>query len=130
MTDAISDMLNRIRNAGAVIHQTADVPFSNVKSRIAEILKAEGFIADFKKRGKKSQAVLRIDLKYDASNVPAISGFKRVSKPGQRIYKKAKEIKKIRNGYGVAIVSTNKGIITDKEVRKTKVGGEVMLEIW
>lgn len=128
--DPIADLLNRIKNAQAVLHPVADVPCSNLKLRIAEILKREGLITDFKKRGKKDMKILRIDLKYNEDKTPAISNFKKVSKPGQRIYKKSQEIKWVKNGYGLAIVSTNKGLLTDKEARKQKVGGEVMLEIW
>jgi len=130
MTDPITDLLNRIKNAQAVFHPVTDVPCSNLKSRIVEILKNEGFISDFKKRGKKEMKILRIGLKYNSDKTPVISGFKRISKPGQRIYKKSKEIRKVKNGFGFAIVSTNQGLLTDKEARRKKLGGEVMLEVW
>ena len=130
MTDPIADLLNRIKNAQAVLHPVVDVPCSNLKSKVVEILKNEGFIADFKKRGKKETKTLRIGLKYNEDKSPVISGFKKISKPGQRVYKKAKEIKKVKNGYGLAIISTNQGLLTDKEARRKKVGGEVMLEVW
>jgi len=130
MTDPIADLLNRIKNAQAVLHPAVDVPCSNLKTKIVEILKSEGFISDFKKRGKKETKTLRIGLKYNEDKTPAILGFKRVSKPGQRIYKKSKEIRVIKNGYGLAVISTNQGLLTDKEARKKKVGGEVMLEVW
>lgn len=130
MTDPISDLLNRIKNAQAVFHPVVDVPCSNLKARIVEILKNEGFISDFRKRGKKEMKTLRIGLKYNEDKTPAILGFKRISKPGQRIYKKSKEIRRVKNGYGLAVVSTNQGLLTDKEARRKKLGGEIMLEIW
>ncbi|PIU16217.1 30S ribosomal protein S8 [bacterium (Candidatus Gribaldobacteria) CG08_land_8_20_14_0_20_39_15] len=130
MTDPIADLLNRIKNAQAVLHPVVNVPCSNLKARLVEILKSEGFISDFKKRGKKDMKILRIGLKYNKDKTPAISGFKRVSKPGQRIYKKSKEIRRVKNGYGLAIISTNQGLLTDKEARKKELGGEVMLEVW
>jgi len=130
MTDPITDLLNRIKNAQAVFHPVADVPCSNLKARIVEILKSEGFISDFKKKGKKEMKILRIGLKYNEDKTPMISGFKRISKPGQRIYKKSKEIRKVKNGFGFAIISTNQGLLTDKEARRKKLGGEVMLEVW
>jgi small subunit ribosomal protein S8 len=130
MTDPITDMLNRIKNAQAVHHQTAEVPFSKIKLRIAEILKEKGFILDFKKRGRGVKKIIKIKLKYLDDGTGAISDFKRISRPGQRIYKKAKEIKRVKDGYGIAIISTSKGIMTDKEARKHKLGGEVLCEIW
>lgn len=129
MTDPITDMFNRIRNAQVVFHKTTDVPFSKLKYGIAEILKSEGLILDCKKRGKKPFQVIKLHLKYNAK-VPAVSGFKRISKPGQRVYKKADEISRVRSGYGLAIVSTTKGLLSDKEARKNKLGGELMVEIW
>jgi len=130
MQDPIGDMLTRIRNAQAVRHQIVDIPFSKMKLKIAEILKQEGFILDFKKQRKNSQKIIKIKLKYLENNVPAISGLKRVSKPSRRIYKKTKEIKKVKSGYGIAIISTSKGLMTDKEAKKRKLGGEVICEIW
>ncbi|MDD5738401.1 MAG: 30S ribosomal protein S8 [Candidatus Pacebacteria bacterium] len=129
MTDPITDMFNRIRNAQVVFHKTTDIPFSKLRYGIAEILKAEGLILDCKKRGKKPFQIIKLYLKYN-EKVPAVSGFKRVSKPGQRIYKKADEISKVRSGYGLSIVSTTNGLLTDKEARKNKVGGELMVEVW
>ncbi len=129
MTDPITDMFNRIRNAQIVFHKTVDVPFSKLKYRIAEILKTEGFILDYRKRGKKPYQIIKIQLKYN-EKIPIISGFKRVSKPGQRIYKKSKEITKVRSGYGTAIISTTQGLLTNKEARKNKLGGEIMVEVW
>jgi len=130
MTDPITDMFNRIKNAQAVRHKTVEIPFSKMKKKIAEILKKEGFIEDFKQIGKVPKKVIKIKLKYDDNLIPGISGIKRISKPGQRIYKKAKEIKRVKGGYGIAIISTNQGLITDKEARKRKIGGEVICEIW
>ena len=130
MTDPITDMFNRIRNAQAVIHPMVDVPCSNIKLKIADILQRDGFVLEFKKRGRKGKRIIRINLKYDSDNNGSIQGFKRVSKPGQRIYKKSKEIRSVRNGYGISIVSTTKGLLTDKEARTQKIGGEVMVEIW
>lgn len=125
--DPIANMLTQIRNAQAVHHQTVNIPFSNIKLKIAEILKKEGFVLDFQKKGRK---LIRIDLKYSEDGTGAISGCQRVSKPGQRIYKKAKEIKRVKGGYGIAIISTSKGLMTDKEARKQRLGGEVICEIW
>jgi len=130
MTDPIADMLNRIRNAQAVLKATVDVPFSDLKYEIAKILEKKGFVAKIEKKGKKTRRTIEITLKYDA-NQPVISGLKRISKPGQRIYKKAKEIKPVKGGYGVAVISTPKeGLVTDKEARKKKLGGEVICEVW
>jgi len=129
MTDPITDMFNRIRNAQVVFHKTTDVPFSKLRYSIAEILKAEGLILDCKKKGKKPFQIIKIQLKYN-EKIPAVSGFKRISKPGQRIYKKADEISKVRSGYGLSIISTTNGLLTDKQARKDKVGGELMVEVW
>jgi len=130
MTDPICDMLNRIRNAQAVLKETVDIPFSDLKYGIAKILEKKGFVAKIEKKGKKTRRTIEITLKYDA-NQPVISGLKRISKPGQRIYKKAKEIKPVKGGYGVAVISTPKeGLVTDKEARKKKLGGEVICEVW
>ncbi|MDI6592064.1 MAG: 30S ribosomal protein S8 [Patescibacteria group bacterium] len=129
MTDPITDLLNRIRNAQAVFHPTVDIPFSNLKYEIAKILEKEGFVKKIEKKGRKIKRKIEIILKYDGK-IPAISGLKRVSKPGQRIYKSCKDLKPVKGGYGIAIVSTSKGIMTDKEARKQKLGGEVLCEIW
>lgn len=130
MTDPITDMLNRIRNAQAVRHQTVEVPHSNLKQKLAEILAREGFLDKIEKRRKKTQKIIEIYLKYSADKSPAISGLKRISKPSQRIYKKSKEIRKIRGGYGIAIISTPYGLMTNKEARKNKAGGEILCEVW
>lgn len=129
MVDPITDMLNRIRNAQAVLKTQVSLPFSNLKYEIAKILEKEAFIKKVEKKGKKNKKTIEIILKYD-DKTPAISGLKRISKPGQRIYLPAKKIKKVKGGYGIAIISTSKGLMTDKEARKQKVGGEVLCEVW
>ena len=129
MTDPIADLLNRIRNAQAVFHPTVDIPFSQIKYKIIQILAKEGFIDKFEKKGKKTKKTIRITLKY-IGKTPAISVLKRISKPGQRIYLPYKKIKKVRGGYGITIVSTSKGLMDNKEARKKKLGGEVICEIW
>ncbi len=139
MTDPITDMLNRIRNAQAVSHPTVDIPFSQIKYEIIQILANEGFIEKFEKKGKKAKKTVRITLKYIGKTPaegearqkrPAISALKRISKPSQRIYFPYKKIKKVRGGYGITIVSTSKGLMGNKEARKKKLGGEVICEIW
>jgi len=132
MTDPVADMLNRIRNAQAVLKETVDIPLSNLRYEIAKILEKGGFVAEVEKKGKKTKKVIEITLKYN-EKIPVISGLKRISKPGQRIYKRAKELKPVKGGYGIAIISTSKGgggLMTDKEARKQKLGGEVVCEIW
>jgi len=132
MTDPVTDMLNRIRNAQAVLKETVDIPLSNLRYEIAKILEKGGFVAEVEKKGKKTKKVIEITLKYN-KKIPVISGLKRISKPGQRIYKRAKELKPVKGGYGIAIISTSKGgggLMTDKEARKQKLGGEVICEIW
>ena len=129
MVDPVTDMLNRIRNAQAVKKETVEVPFSSLKYEIAEILEKNRFIAKVEKKGKKLKKLLEITLKYD-NKTPVVSGLKRVSKLGQRIYKKAKEMKPVKGGYAIAIISTSKGLMTNKEARKQKLGGEVLCEIW
>lgn len=137
--DPIVDMLNRIRNAQAVLHPTVGIPFSNLKHEIAKILEKEGFIKKSEKRGRKEKKFIEITLKYsDGTSAegetrqgrPAISGIKRISKQGQRIYFKAKELKPVKSGYGTAIISTSRGLMTNKEARKKGLGGEVLCEIW
>ena len=127
--DPISNMLTSIRNALAVGHPTVSVPFSNLKYKIAKILEKEDFIEKAEKKGKGVKKSLEITLKYEGK-VPAISGLKRISKPGQKIYLSYKKIKKVKEGLGIAIISTSKGLMTNKETRKQKLGGEVICEIW
>jgi small subunit ribosomal protein S8 len=122
-------MLTQIRNTQAVGHSTLDIPFSNLKYEIAKILVKEGLIEKVERKGKKSKKSIKITLKYQ-DGVPVISGLKRISKPGQRIYLDFHKIKKVKGGYGIAIISTSKGLMTDKEARKQKIGGEVLCEIW
>ena len=129
MTDPITDMLNRIRNATALQKEEVLVPFSRIKYEIASILSKEGFLEEVKKNTKEKNKIIKITLKYD-NNVSAILGLRRISKPGQRIYSESSELKKIRGGYGISIISTSKGLMTNKEARKLKIGGEILLEIW
>lgn len=129
MTDTIADMLTQIRNAQAVDKETVSIPFSNLKYEIAEILEKGGFVEKVKKRGRKERKKIEITLKYE-NEIPAISSLKVVSRPGQRIYKRYKEIGRVKRGYGIVIISTSKGLMTDREARKQKIGGEVICEIW
>lgn len=129
MTDPITEMLNHIRSAQAVARPEISVPFSQLKHNIAEIFAAEGFVAGVKKGLKKENKVLKITLKYN-SGVPAIVDLKRISKPGQRIYSSAADLKAVRGGRGIAIVSTPKGLMTNKRARKENVGGEIICEVW
>lgn len=128
-TDPIADMLTRIRNANAARHMCVDVPASNVKKAIAEILLEEGYIKNYQIIEDGKQDIIRIALKYNGKE-KAISGLKRVSAPGLRIYKSKDELPKVLKGLGIAIVSTSKGIMTDKKARKENVGGEVMAFVW
>lgn len=130
MTDPIADMLTRIRNANMVRHESVELPASRVKREIAEILKREGFIRDAEYIEDSKQGILRIFLKYGANNEKVITGLKRISKPGLRVYAKSTEVPRVLRGLGIAILSTNKGIVTDKEARQQRVGGEVLAYIW
>lgn len=130
MTDPIADMLTRIRNASAVKHETVDVPASNIKREIANILLEEGFVKGFDVIDDGKQGIIRVQLKYGKNNEKVITGIKRISKPGLRVYAKRDEIPKVLGGLGIAIISTSKGIITDKVARKEGVGGEVVAYIW
>ena len=130
MTDPLADMLTRIRNAGMVKFETVEMPLSKVKTGVAAILKKEGFINDFQVLDTDTQGVLRIEMKYDQNNERIITNLKRVSKPGRRIYVKHDQIPKVMSGLGIAIISTSKGIFTDKEARSMKIGGELLCEVW
>lgn len=130
ITDAIADMLTRIRNAGSSKHVTVDVPASNMKRSLADILLDEGYIKSFEFIEDGKQGILRIVLKYAANKKNVITGLKRISKPGLRIYAPRTEIPKVLGGLGVAIISTSQGVMTDKKARKTGVGGEVLAFIW
>jgi small subunit ribosomal protein S8 len=129
VTDPIADMLTRIRNAQAVARQTVTIPFSKFKFNLAKILEKEGLIAGVSTQGRKTRKVIEIKLKYEKGQ-PVISGLKRISKPGQRIYIKKDELKSIRQGYGLSIISTSQGLMTNKEAKKKGLGGEVLCEIW
>jgi small subunit ribosomal protein S8 len=130
MTDPIADMLIRIKNALQARHKTVVIPASKIKLAIVKILKDEGYIEDFIYHDEKPQGKIEIILKYDEFKRPVISGIKRISKPGRRIYRGYKDLPKVLDGLGIAIVSTSKGIMTDHEARRLKVGGEVICEIW
>jgi len=130
MTDPIADMLIRIKNALMVRHKKVQIPASKMKLEIARILKEEGYIEDFVYIDNKPQGIIEITLKYDENKRPVIRGVKRVSKPGRRIYKGYKELPKVLDGLGIAIISTSQGIMTDFEARRRKIGGEVICEIW
>ena len=130
ITDTIADMLTRIRNANSAKHATVDVPASNLKKQIAQILLDEGYIKSFKVVDDNKQGVIKITLKYTDSKAQVITGLRRVSKPGLRIYSNCKDMPKVMKGLGIAIVSTSKGIMTDREARKNNVGGEVLAFVW
>lgn len=130
ITDPIADLLTRIRNANSAKHDTVDVPSSNMKKAIVEILYAEGYIKSFQVIEDGKQGVIRITLKYGAGNEKVISGLKRVSKPGLRIYAGADELPRVLKGLGIAIISTSKGIMTDKKARAEHIGGEVLAFVW
>ena len=130
ITDPIADLLTRIRNANSAKHESVDVPASNMKKAIVEILNKEGYIKEYQVIEDGKQGVIRITLKYGANNEKAISGLKRVSKPGLRIYASVDEMPKVLKGLGIAIVSTSKGIMTDKQARAEHVGGEVLAFVW
>jgi small subunit ribosomal protein S8 len=129
MTDPITDMLNQIRNALAVGKTEVLIPTSKIKKEIANLLSKEGFLGEIKNGMKGKTKALKITLKYD-NGLPAIAGLNRVSKPGQRIYEGFAEIKKVHGGFGISVVSTSKGLMTNKEARKQKLGGEVLCQVW
>ncbi|MEH6941144.1 MULTISPECIES: 30S ribosomal protein S8 [Bacillus] len=130
MTDPIADMLTRIRNANMVRHEKLELPASKIKADVAEILKREGFIRDVELIEDNKQGIIRIFLKYGSNNERVITGLKRISKPGLRVYAKAGEVPRVLNGLGIAIVSTSQGVVTDKEARAKKIGGEVLAYVW
>ena len=130
ITDTIADMLTRIRNANSAKHATVDVPASNLKKQIAQILLDEGYIKSFKVVDDNKQGVIKITLKYTDSKAQVITGLRRVSKPGLRIYSNCKDMPKVMKGLEIAIVSTSKGIMTDKKAREMNVGGEVLAFVW
>ena len=130
MTDPIADMLTRIRNAGNAKHTSVDIPASNIKKEISEILLNEGYIKNYDVIEDDKQGVIRIDLKYGPNNERVITGLKRISKPGLRVYVSKNDVPKVLGGLGVAIISTSKGILTDKKAREENVGGEVICYVW
>ncbi|KRM19767.1 30S ribosomal protein S8 [Ligilactobacillus hayakitensis DSM 18933 = JCM 14209] len=130
MTDPIADFLTRIRNANLAKHESLEVPASKIKRDIAEILKNEGFVRDVEYIDDDKQGIIRVFLKYGKDNERVISGIRRISKPGLRSYVKADAVPKVLNGLGIAIISTSEGVITDKEARAKKIGGEVLAYIW
>ena len=130
MTDPIADFLTRIRNANMVMHEKVEIPASKTKIALAEILKNEGFIKDYEQVEDGKQGIIRVYLKYGPNREKVISGLKRISKPGLKVYCKKDEIPKILGGLGIAIISTSKGIVTDKEARKLGLGGEVICYVW
>ncbi len=129
LTDPIADMLTRIRNANAVMHEKVDVPHSTLKEKIAEILKEEGYIANFKVVTDGNKKNIRVYLKYDGKD-RVIKGIKRISKPGRRVYSSVEDMPRVLSGLGIAIVSTSKGIVTDRVARRENVGGEILAFVW
>lgn len=130
VTDTIADILTRIRNANTAKHATVDVPASNIKKAITQILVDEGYVKGFQVIEDGKQGIIRITLKYGDNKTPVITGLRRVSKPGLRIYSSCEDMPKVRKGLGIAIVSTSKGVVTDKKARELKVGGEILAFIW
>ena len=130
MTDPIADMLTRVRNANQMRHETVEMPSSKIKREIAEVLKREGFIKGAEYVEDNKQGILRLSLKYGKETERVITGLKRISKPGLRVYVGSSEVPRVLNGLGIAIISTSKGILTDKEARKEQVGGEVIAYVW
>ena len=130
VTDTIADMLTRIRNANQMRYETVEVPSSNIKKEVAKILKEEGYIKDYKVKDDNTGGTIVLTLKYTDKKERVITGLKRISKPGLRVYAKAEEVPRVLNGLGIAIISTSKGIMTDKKARKENIGGEVLAYIW
>lgn len=130
MTDVVADMLTRIRNASRARHEKVDIPSSTLKAEIARILKEEGYIKNVKTINDGKQGVLRVFLKYGADNEGVVSGIERVSKPGRRTYVGKDEIPRVLSGFGISIVSTSKGVMTDKAAREANVGGELLCKVW
>ena len=129
MTDPIADMLNRIKNAQILSYEEVTIPFSKLKYEIAKILEQEKFVKKIEKLGKKSRKIIKINLRYE-NGKSVISGLKRISKPGRRVYFPVKKIRPVRGGYGFTIISTPKGLMTNKRARKEKSGGEMICEVW
>lgn len=130
LTDPIADFLTRIRNANMAKHDSVEIPASNIKKSLAEILKQEGFIRDYEVTEDGKQGVIKIDLKYGPNGERVISGLKRISKPGLRSYVKADDVPKVLNGLGIAVISTSEGVVSDKVAREKHIGGEVLAYVW
>ena len=130
MTDPVADLLTRVRNANSAFHETVSMPHSKLKAGIADILKREGYIADWSVEDARVGKTLTLDLKYGPSRERSIAGIKRVSKPGLRVYAKSDELPRVLGGLGVAIISTSQGLLTDRQARKRSVGGEVLAFVW
>ncbi len=130
MSDPLADMLTRIRNASMVKHDTVEIPHSKLKAHVAENLKKEGYINDFSVIEDSNQGSIKIDLKYSGDLTAVITGIKRVSKPGCRVYVQSSDIPKVMSGLGISILSTSQGVMTDKEARKLNVGGELLCDVW
>ncbi len=129
-SDPLSDLLTRIKNGLTAGHDKVDVPASRVKEAVLKVLEAEGFIGSFRRVEEKGRPVLRVGLKYDHEGEPVVTGLERVSRPGRRVYAGADEIPKVLGGLGVSIVSTSKGIVTDRAARQSRLGGEVLCNVW
>ena len=130
LSDPIADMLTRIRNANTAMNEKADIPASKMNEDLAKILKTEGYIVDFKLIENRKQGILRVFLKYGPDRTRVIAGLRRRSKPGRRVYRKAKDLPRVMGGLGVAVISTPKGVLTDRQAREANVGGEVICEVW
>ena len=130
MTDPIADLLTRIRNANVVHHDKVEIPASRIKRAVVQILKEEGFVKDFEVLSDGKQGILRVSLKYGPERDRVITGIKRISKPGLRVYAKKEQLPKVLGGLGIAIISTSQGIMSDKQARKTGLGGEVIAYVW
>ena len=130
MTDPVADMITRIRNACMVKKDKLEMPSSKLKVNLAAVLKDEGFISGYNTVKDNKQGILKINLKYDENNLSAIEGLKRISKPGCRVFVRSDNLPKVINGYGIAIISTSNGLMVDRVARKTKIGGEVICEVW
>lgn len=130
MTDPIADLLTRIRNANQMRHETVEIPASKLKAELLSVLQKEGFIKDFTKKEGSTQGILVVTLKYAANKERVIKGLKRISKPGLRVYAQVEQLPTVLNGLGIAIISTSKGLTTDREARKQQIGGEVIAYVW
>ena len=130
MTDPIADMLTRIRNANAALHETVEIPASRIKAAVLEILKEEGFVKSVETVESGKHTALKVTLKYGSNNEKVITGIKRISKPGLRVYAKKEELPRVLGGLGIAVISTSKGVMSDKQARKEGLGGEVLAYVW